>query len=252
MKYTTYLIFLCLALSACSVTDTKAVSDDLKLLANTSSAACNKKPDPSLTQFIVGYGSLMQKASRLRTAPNAETAYAVELKGYRRGWFTKGSSTGFSTTYLGAVTDPSAHINAVIFAVSPEELSALDRRESGYCRSAIEPGQLIVQGKAEKLPGAQFWIYSNNASSIALPTQEMPLVQSYIDIFLSGCMELEEQYTLKDFARECINTTTDWSDHWVNDRIYPRRPFIYQPRASQIDQLLRETLPALFRKITIE
>jgi hypothetical protein len=49
-----------------------------------------------------------------------------------------------------------------------------------------------------------------------------------------------------------VETTTDWSAFWINDRIYPRRPFIYQPKARQIDQLLNEVIPEFFEKIKIE
>ena len=49
---------------------------------------------------------------------------------------------------------------------------------------------------------------------------------------------IEEIYPLaKDanFAEHFIRTCSDWKTPWMNDRIYPWRPFIYAPRASQID-----------------
>ena len=46
--------------------------------------------------------------------------------------------------------------------------------------------------------------------------------------------------------------TTGWSEHWVNDRIYPRRPFVHQPRAGEIDRLLSASLPELFGRIRLE
>jgi hypothetical protein len=87
---------------------------------------------------------------------------------------------------------------------------------------------------------------------MAIPSVRYPIAQSYVDIFLSGCLEQEERYNLKDFARQCITTTTDWSEHWANDRIYPRQPFFYQPRSSAIDKLINEQLPNYFRQIYIE
>jgi hypothetical protein len=38
----------------------------------------------------------------------------------------------------------------------------------------------------------------------------------------------------------------------VNDRVYPRRPFVFQPRARQIDELLERELPRYFRQIRLE
>jgi hypothetical protein len=39
---------------------------------------------------------------------------------------------------------------------------------------------------------------------------------------------------------------------WVNDRVYPRRPFVVQPKAFQIDSLLSRELPQYFSRIRIE
>jgi hypothetical protein len=42
------------------------------------------------------------------------------------------------------------------------------------------------------------------------------------------------------FTQEFIRTTSGWNANWVNDRLYPRRPFIYAPNASAIDKGLKE------------
>lgn len=254
MKSLYFFVIVFLLLPACahqSLQNNKHDDNVIQLAAN-NTLDCNSAADPSQKQFIIGYGSLMQKESRLRTAPLASKSYAVSVNGIRRGWFAKGASTGFSTTFLGAVIDPSRSINAVMFSLSIDELVAMDKRESSYCRSAISAQQLQLANAEMALPMGQYWIYLNNADSIGFANTEMPLVQSYVDIFISGCFELEAQYQLKDFAKQCINSTTDWSADWVNDRLYPRRPFIHQPKAWQIDQLLNELLPALFNNIRIE
>jgi hypothetical protein len=68
------------------------------------------------------------------------------------------------------------------------------------------------------------------------------MVQSYVDICINGCLELESLYrgVKGSFTQEFIRTTTGWNANWVNDRIYPRRPFIYAPNASAIDKALKE------------
>jgi len=55
-----------------------------------------------------------------------------------------------------------------------------------------------------------------------------------------------------DFVDECVRTTDGWSKHWVNDRPMPRRPYIYQPMAFEIDKQLKRLLPELFENIEIE
>lgn len=230
----------------------QAADAELMRLAATPSGPCNAKFDPAQTQYIVGYGSLMQDESRKRTAPNAGTAYPVAVKGFRRGWFAKGGTLGFDTTYLGVVPDAASQINAVFYQVDGPELAATDQREAIYCRLGIEAAQVTVLKADLPAPKGQIWIYTNKADSIATATPAFPLVQSYVDIFVSGCLEQEQRYQVAGFAQQCLKTTTDWSGHWVNDRLYPRRPFIYQPRARAIDKLLAEQLPEYFRQIRIE
>src|SRR6516225_4298804 len=104
-------------------------------------------------------------------------------------------------------------------------------------------------GKIEMLDGAGPWdptkivyIFISNPADISKtgePTAAIPLVQSYVDICINGCQEIEAQYSSAGgFVQESIRTATGWNAYWVNDRIYPRRPFIYVPNASQIDQVL--------------
>jgi hypothetical protein len=52
--------------------------------------------------------------------------------------------------------------------------------------------------------------------------------------------------------RPCLCTTDGWSKHWVNDRPMPRRPYIHQPRAWEIDQHLKKLLPEFVGAIPIE
>jgi hypothetical protein len=216
-------------------------------------SVCNGAPDASRPQFIVGYGSLMEDESRMRTSPNAGPAYPAEIKGYRRGWFARGEAVGFSTTYLGVLPDRESHLNGVIYRVDAAELVATDKRERSYCRASVASTDIELLARGISLPpDGQTWIYVSKPESVAIPDSRYPIVQSYVDVFLSGCLEQEERFGLAGFSRQCISTTADWSDHWVNDRIYPRRAFVFQPRASQIDRLLITLLPRHFGRIRIE
>jgi hypothetical protein len=229
-----------------------AADEELKQLAADLSGNCNVAPIQNKAQYIIGYGSLMQDESRKRSAPNADTAYPVTVNGYRRGWFAKGGSVGFDTTYLGVVPDTAGKLNAVIYKINADEIPAMDKREFFYCRLAVEPASYTLLKHGTPTPRGQVWIYVNKPESIATADARYPIVQSYVDIFVSGCQEQEQRYALKDFAKECLATTSDWSTEWVNDRLYPRRPFIYQPKAGQIDKLLKEQFPDYFQQIHLE
>jgi hypothetical protein len=222
-------------------------------LSDANAAECRARPDASQPQYIIGYGSLMQDESRKRTSPQAGPAHPVEVSGYRRGWFAKADAVGFSTTYLGAVPDPKSHLNAVIYRVDAGELSATDQREESYCRRSVPLSAIKTLERAPLQSwDGQAWIYANKPQSIGTPTARLPIVQSYVDIFVSGCLEQEQRFELPGFAVECLTTTHDWSTFWVNDRLHPRRPFIFQPRARQIDALLAQQLPQYFSQIRIE
>ena len=237
-------------LVACASPMDSAVSGQGQLSVATD---CNARPDPGQPQYIIGYGSLMQDESRKRTSPQAGPAHPVEVSGYRRGWFAKGDPLGFSTTFLGALPDPKSRLNAVIYRVETSELAATDQREASYCRRGVAASDIRALEKGPALtPDGQAWIYANRPEAIATPSARFPIVQSYVDIFLSGCLEQEQRFELKGFAQQCLATTGDWSQHWVNDRLYPRRPFIFQPKARQIDSLLLQQLPEYFSKIRIE
>lgn len=218
-----------------------------------SAGECRASPDSARPQLVIGYGSLMQDASRTRTSPNAGPAHPVEVSGYERGWLERGSPVGFSTTYLGLRIDASRRMNAVAYEIDRRELAATDARESSYCRRPVARAAIASLDPSFSLPGeAEVWIYVTDPARIAAPDARYPIVESYVDVFLSGCLEQEERFHLKGFARECIATTSGWSEHWVNDRIYPRRPFVFEPRAGEIDRLLSTSVPGYFARIRIE
>lgn len=229
----------------------------LPLSAAALEAVCHPDVHEDQPQYIIGYGSLMETASKQRTSPNTGENLPVLVTGYQRKWNAKGSPIGFSTTYLGVQPHDGAEMVAALYRVfDAQDIHKTDEREAFYCREAVDQGQIrMLDGTTPPAKGkGQIWIYVNKPESIQPPSEHFPIVESYVDIFLTGCFELQEKVLVKDFnfAEHCIETTKEWSRHWVNDRLYPRRPFIYQPNASRIDELLKRKLPELFDQIRIE
>jgi hypothetical protein len=195
--------------------------------------------------YVFGYGSLIERASRTRTNPEAVGAWPAQVTGFERGWFhqfTKSENVGSSCTYLGALEDPRVTINGVIYYVADFEKTK--QRETGYTARLVPPE------KIEMLDGAGPWggdkklyIFESNPDNISQtkePTPDVPMVQSYVDICVNGCLEIEALYrSAGGFVQEFIKTSTGWNKFWVNDRLYPRRPFIYVPKAEAIDQALQ-------------
>lgn len=205
-------------------------------------------------QFIFGYGSLVESQSRARTSPSALYAFPASVAGIQRGWFDQVGGVSLSTTYLGAVPDPNSTCNGVIFQVSQQQRDAFDQRETGYDRKPIDRNCITMLNGSKSAPEGDIWFYANREKRFASPV--CPIVQSYVDICLNGCLELEATYPMAKeagFAETFLKTCSDWSKYWVNDRIYPRRAFIYVPNANKIDQLIQKVLgEEMFSSIEIE
>ena len=188
------------------------------------------------------------------TSPSALYASPVNVAGVQRGWFGRVSDVSLSTTYLGAVPNPDSNCNGVIFQVSQQQLAAFDDYEAGYNREKIDQKSVTMLDGSTSAPDGDIWYYANTEKRYA--SAEFPIVQSYVDICLNGCLEIEATYPLARqarFAETFLKTCSDWSKYWVNDRVYPRRAFIYVPNASRIDGLIQGVLgEEVFSGIQIE
>lgn len=138
--------------------------------------------------------------------------------------------------------------------MSEEELKATDQREQGYKRMDITQDIEILSGGST--PKGKAWIYVNDFKKgerqKSVPVPQFPIVQSYVDICMTGCLEIQEGFPdAGDFADEFIESTREWSNDWENDRVSPRRPFVTVPLSAKIDALLQKHLPKLFAGIQL-
>jgi hypothetical protein len=79
---------------------------------------------------IFGYDSLIEQSSRLRTPPRAIHVLPDKVPGFARGWWARTGSVGFSTTFAGAIPDPSTFMSGAVYAVSHQELDDTNKPES--------------------------------------------------------------------------------------------------------------------------
>ncbi len=212
---------------------------------------CRPAVNVNVPQFIIGYGSLMKEESKREDGANVGENFPIYVTGFERGWIEHSTDKRFGTTYLGAKAKPDAKMNAVYFKLTvPAEILNYDKRENTYCRIRV-PREKIQSLAGIPLPEGEYWIYTTIADE-TLPSSQYPLAQSYVDIFLSGCFELEKKFKLADFAKDCIKTTGSWSGSWVNDRVYPRTAIDNIPYVAEVDSLISETLPEYYNLIKIE
>ncbi len=195
---------------------------------------CHIQVNPSKPQYIIGYGSLMSESSKHDTYHSVGENSPILLNGYQRGWFARGLYHWHATTFLGAIDQPNQNMNAVIFKVSPSVVGVFDKRERNYCRNQVNFADIKWLSHKLDVTNAQIWIYKPNHSIRLKPSKAYPIYQTYIDIFLQGCVELEKKFHLKEFSKNCVIKTTEWSKNIKNDRNDNAR---YQ---TEINQLLRE------------
>ncbi|HXJ92191.1 MAG TPA: gamma-glutamylcyclotransferase family protein [Terriglobia bacterium] len=190
--------------------------------------------------YVFGYGSLIERASRTRTNPDAVGAWPARVTGFRRGWFhhfTESENVGKSCTFLGAVKETGKTINGVIYYVADFEKTK--ERETGYTPEKVDTIEML-DGAGSWDSSKEVYLFVSNEANISEPSKDFPMVESYVDICVNGCQEIEALYrSAKGFVQEFITSSTGWNNkYWVNDRLYPRRPFIYVPNAEKIDKAL--------------
>ncbi|MET0742496.1 MAG: gamma-glutamylcyclotransferase family protein [Microvirga sp.] len=205
-------------------------------------------PNPP-ENFLFGYGSLINTASRNATAVKPIHAIPVRVAasfGFVRAWVDR-SPTGFTALGLRrpASGEAAKTINGVLYPVEGGDMSDFDRREAGYTRVQV-PRESIEAVSWEQVPVAgRIWVYvpvgpsGRIGEDLPEASSTYPLLQSYIDVVLDGALEYGP-----DFAREVIETTRDWSPYWLNDRELGRRPWVFDHDSGTVDDLLRQTPPA--------
>lgn len=242
-----------------------------------------------MASYVFGYGSLMEYTSRSGTEPSAAGLYPAKVRGYRRGWFHRLGTPGLTTSFLGVVPEGSGTVNGVIYRV--DQIDETDKRERGYTRQEIGQDQLewydAVNFKLHLGASDRLYIYVTNPECYQIVDAESPVIQSYIDICINGCFQADyalgnlaaqppsptiaafnnielrgmfespryqvapEDLETSRFTQDFVATTAYWSEHWVNDRVHPRRPFAIK-HAFRIDELMYNKFPDLFAQIRIE
>lgn len=202
--------------------------------------------------FIIGYGSLLKKASLNRTLPQVENIEPIYLNNYLRSWNAiENIKPTVSSTFLGIEKSQNSSVNCIIFEIKSSLVSTLDKREFLYNRESVNLDDIkFTTNEFSITKDDEIWIYITKVP--VKPSKDFPIIQSYVDACISGSLEIEEKFNLENFAIDFIKTTQQWSTSWVNDRVFPRAPHIYEPDAYRIDILLSQNINQFFTKIIIE
>ena len=223
----------------------------------------NIKKKPKV--FIFGYGSIINTESRISTGgKDIGNAIPVEVKsnaGLERVWnfqkphiagltalgIQKSVNTKFTDEDNTLISDIKKYekdvfttgkgkpINGVLYPIY-DNIEKFDEREEGYFRLRLRNNQL-KELSWQKLPDYDCKIYIYclpEENQKQRPTFDLPILQSYVDVVINGCLEYGEE-----FAINFIKNTYGWSYAWLNDRVKPRRPWLQEPNFKIIDRLLK-------------
>ncbi len=169
--------------------------------------------------FIFGYGSLINSLSRSVTGETG-SAVAVKISGFERHWSCISTDYGMSSVVV--IAAKKAACNGVIVEVNPDQLANFDLRERGYQRVLVDVAQIDFYLTDSPLPApiegpVKIWLYQ--AHKVILPCENHPVVLSYLDVILAGCLEYSSE-----FCEDFVALTQGWQHAMLNDRQAPRYP----------------------------
>lgn len=209
--------------------------------------------------YLFGFGSIINSSTHapwLATGKDSEIeglpGAVATLKssfGYHRSWNFR-STTGFTALGLSPIDKDAPEegykggINGVVFQIKKSMVRDFDRREVGYQRLSIPLDFLQFHSDKAckrqtnfKLKGNErIWIYVPSPSQCLHADENHPLLQSYVDTVLQGCLEWGGEKMVEDF----ILMTGGWSIFFLNDTPSSRRPWLFRKEYNTIDGLLQK------------
>jgi tetratricopeptide (TPR) repeat protein/GTPase SAR1 family protein len=213
----------------------------------------------------VSSGQIASQPAGFGGSSEDDTAFAARVNigamNLRRAWCFR-SKSGFTAVGLeprevaasAACGKNGNEIFGVLFPVgSPAALAVFDSREAGYDRIAV-PLEYINADVAMGHENARrralafrsivaassglinVWMYVPKRDVCMPPDEEHPIIQTYIDVCLRGCL----QWGGSTLVSEFIATTCGWTKYFLNDTPTSRRPWLHRPDYGVIDKCLEE------------
>ncbi|AJI47002.1 gamma-glutamylcyclotransferase [Francisella philomiragia] len=216
-------------------------------LSQTPENSLNCRPEVSSKRnnYVIGYGSLMNKDSRQITVPEATYAAPIIVSGFERLWASRGDKS--HATFLLAVPNKGYVMNAIYYQANASDISATDLREASYCRVKI-PHKDIVPLGIKSLPKGDYWMYVKDFKDAEFPNKDYPILQTYADVFMTGCLQTQAEFNLTEFGKLCFTTTYGWDlANWLYDRSNPQ-----YSRYSKDTEKYRTQIDSIIHRLTFD
>ena len=171
-----------------------------------------------------GYGSLVN-----RNTHDFTPVHPSRITGWRRIWRRAANRPA---AFLSVIADSDSEIEGVIAPVPNDDWVALDAREYSYDRIAVTDA--VRHGASDV---RDISIYSIPPDRASKPTEDHPILLSYVDAVLQGYLcEFGEAG-----AARFVETTEGWDTPVRNDRadpIYPRAQRLTDRERAFVDDML--------------
>jgi len=217
--------------------------------------------------WVFGYGSMMGQNHQ-----PSNTFLPVRVSGVTRAFDTPGyleveSGSGYlnllwqaASIHTGLHWNASGSTNGLLFNVTSNELATLDAAElgaEGNSRQNLSTSQITVLFSQGNVIGANDQIYTYMLADnlrVPGPNASLKIIQSYVDEIIHSCIDVDTLYnTSTAFRDEFVANTFGWdTTNWVNDRLFPRNPSLFQPLVNQIDTALFKVLGNSLSSVTLD
>ena len=178
-----------------------------RLRSELNAVVCGIRPSAPVRSFVIGYGSLMNSASRRITVPEATFSFPVLVSGYRRAWGRYLPS--WTPLGIRATNNTADKLHAVCVEVF--DFDEWDDREGGYNRVSVDSAAVALYPSACPTP-REFDFYIYMPSHITPPSASSPILLSYVDGIAEGALSVGRDFAV-NFFKEC-----DGCSHVVDDR----------------------------------
>ena len=165
---------------------------------------------PATYPQFFGFGSLV----------NAKT-HAYPVQGHARvsGWQRVWVSTPLrKQAFLSVQRNASVPIQGLMAAVPNADWAALDEREIGYARIALDASE-VSDGQDWQFPAAGLALYQVT-KDMSLNGEKQPILLSYLDTVIQGYWQVFGEQGARDF----FASTASWDRPIQNDRTAPLYP----------------------------
>lgn len=210
------------------------------------------------TTYIIGYGSLMNNYSLLRSVHSEfiGSVTPIYLNKWKRYWTSSCENLSYSIVTVKYTNNQNDQINAVLIPITPgyekEVFNSLDKREYCYRKSKVDANDIKSLNNEKNVLGLKetdtIFVYTIQENILLPPTIDIPIAQSYLDIIIEGTILIDKYNNTSNFSKDFLKTTENFNknivffDRFLGEYTKSKRKFKPKVHWNEIDNVLNYSL----------